>query len=224
MQADKPTRIIVYVDGYNVYHGFKRKGWEKHLWLDYVEVFNRVRLDGQEIRAVKYFTAPTRRQGSNERQDRYLEALRINGGGLQICLGKTVNRPYKCPGCKAKRCPQCDAKFAREQEKETDVNMAIEMLLDCFDDEVDELWLMSRDYDLVPVVKKVTERFGKKVLVIPPPDGSGGSSGADSLVAAAGGEEFRFHVGAQVWRQSQLPDELQRKKGAKRVKRPTEWA
>ncbi len=28
-------RVIAYVDGYNVYYGFLRKGWRKYLWLDY---------------------------------------------------------------------------------------------------------------------------------------------------------------------------------------------
>ena len=28
------SRVIAYVDGFNLYFGLKAKGWKKHYWLD----------------------------------------------------------------------------------------------------------------------------------------------------------------------------------------------
>lgn len=209
----KQTRVIAYVDGYNVYYGFLRKNWRGLLWLDYRSLFESILLPDQQLEVVNYFTAPSRDTGSRKRQQTYHEALSIRGG-VVVHEGKTVRRET--------RCDACGHKWFRAQEKETDVRMALEMFADCQDGLVDEVWLMSRDADLVPAVERVRERFGIKVLIVPPPHGAPSSGGGDALVAASGGRSF--HIRNSMWRRHQLPNSMQREKGARRVKKPPEWS
>ena len=32
--ADEPRRVMVYVDGFNLYYGIMDKGWGRYRWLD----------------------------------------------------------------------------------------------------------------------------------------------------------------------------------------------
>ena len=92
---EQPERISVYVDGFNVYYGFKRKGWERYLWLDYRAVFERMVRPGQELVTVNYFSALSNREGSRQRQQTYLNALDVRGG-LTVHMGRIESRPIKC--------------------------------------------------------------------------------------------------------------------------------
>lgn len=204
-------RISIYVDGFNVYYGFKRKGWERYLWLDYRAVFERLVRPGQELVDVNYFTALSNRDGSRQRQQTYLNALDIQGG-VTVHNGRIESRPIKCKKCGKKS-------HNRQQEKETDVSMAVRMLTDSFEERCDSVWLMTNDSDLVPAVKALVAR-NTKVVIVRPPTGTGVSAG-DELVQASGNREL--HVGRNVWAQSQLPEELQRKKGQRRHRRPETW-
>lgn len=68
--------------------------------------------------------------------------------------------------------------FDAWEEKRTDVRIAVQMLLDAFEDRCDNLILVSGDSDLVPAVNAVKSRFpNKKVIVyIPSRDPSRGAA------------------------------------------------
>lgn len=174
-------------------------------------MFEKLARSNQELVEVNYFTALSKREGSRQRQQTYLNALDIHGG-LTIHRGRIETRPIRCKKCGKKS-------HSREQEKETDVSMVVQMMLDSFDDKTDVIWLMTNDSDLVPAVEALTTR-GTKVVIVRPPNGSGFSAG-DELVQASGNPGL--HVSRGVWAQSQLPDELQKQPGHRRQKRPPEW-
>ena len=180
--------------------------------LDYRAVFERLLRPGQELVQVNYFTALSNRDGSRQRQQTYLNALDIQGG-LEIHSGRIESRPIRCKKCGKKS-------HNRQQENETDVSMAVHMLTDSFEDRCDSIWLMTNDSDLVPAVEALVAR-NTKVVIVRPPTGTGVSAG-DELVQASGNREL--HVGRNVWAQSQLPSELQRKKGQRRHRRPPTWS
>ena len=206
-----PERISIYIDGFNVYYGFKRKGWERYLWLDYRAVFERLIRPGQELVDVNYSTALSNRDGSRQRQQTYLNAIDVQGG-VTVHSGRIESRPIRCKKCGKNS-------HNRQQEKETDVSMAVHMLTDTFEERCDSIWLMTNDSDLVPAVKALVAR-NTKVVIVRPPTGTGVSAG-DELVQASGNREL--HVGRSIWAQSQLPDELQRQKGQRRHRRPETW-
>jgi hypothetical protein len=54
------TRVVAYVDGFNLYHGIHQHSGRRDLWLDIAGMLRRHFVDpsrGQELTAVHYFTA-----------------------------------------------------------------------------------------------------------------------------------------------------------------------
>lgn len=72
------NRVMVYVDGFNLYFGLRSKGWKKHYWLDLRALALALLKPGQSLVGVHYFTSRIRANGCNvtdmQRQTTYLEA------------------------------------------------------------------------------------------------------------------------------------------------------
>ena len=52
-----PIRVITYIDGFNLYFGLKDSGYRRYYWLDVERLAENILRPGQELLAVKYFTA-----------------------------------------------------------------------------------------------------------------------------------------------------------------------
>jgi hypothetical protein len=52
-----PERVNGYIDGFSVYYGFRSKGWQRYLWLDYRALISRLIRSPQALGEVKYFTS-----------------------------------------------------------------------------------------------------------------------------------------------------------------------
>jgi uncharacterized LabA/DUF88 family protein len=88
----------------------------------------------------------------------------------------------------------------------TDVNIAVELLQDAFDDRFDVALVVSADSNLVPPIAAVRRRFPKKkVTVAFPPD-------RRSTQLAKTATEW-INVSEQSLRQSQLPDRVTKSDG-----------
>ena len=142
------TRALVYVDGLNLYHGLRDRGWRRYYWLDARRLAERLLLPDQTLVAVRYFTARVSAEPGNpdkpRRQNAYLEAL-ATLPDLSIHYGQYEARE--------ERCRQCGRTWLRREEKMTDVNIAVEMLGDAADDAFDTAILVSADSDLVGPVR-----------------------------------------------------------------------
>jgi hypothetical protein len=69
-------RLIVYVDGFNLYNGLHDAAGNRLLWLDIVRLAQLLRPRSSLVQ-VKYFTATVLNEPEAQaRQDRYIEALR----------------------------------------------------------------------------------------------------------------------------------------------------
>ncbi|MFE3946201.1 hypothetical protein ACFXPV_30740 [Streptomyces sp. NPDC059118] len=69
------SELIVYVDGFNLYHGLHAKYGRRFLWLDLEKLARSLRPRDQLVKA-KYFTASIMNDpGALSRQDAYLQAL-----------------------------------------------------------------------------------------------------------------------------------------------------
>lgn len=152
-------RSIVYVDGFNLYYGAVRGTAYK--WLDLARFFRLLR-PNEDLRRVRYFTAlvdgPRRAN-----QEMYLRALSTTPL-VEVILGKFKPKRIKCqmPGCTH----QGGRFFVTYEEKRTDVNIAVRMLDDAYQDHCDRLILVSGDSDLVPAVATVRERFPQKKVTV----------------------------------------------------------
>jgi uncharacterized LabA/DUF88 family protein len=104
----------------------------------------------------------------------------------------------------------------RREEKQTDLHMAVQLLLDCIDGDGDEYVVLSNDADLVPAIESVRDRFHKTIGVINP-HGKNRMSG--HLIAAS---SWYYHtINMSVIRRCQFPDVLADATGA--FSKPPSW-
>jgi len=139
-------RVIVYVDGFNLYFGLRSKGWKRYYWLNIQKIAQNLLKPDQNLIRTKYFTSRvTKPPDKAARQNTYIEALQTLSE-LDIHFGHYLSNSIEC-----KRCGHI---FTRPNEKMTDVNIAVELLTDAFQDEFDRAILISADSDLVATVRK----------------------------------------------------------------------
>ena len=152
-------RTIVYIDGFNFYYGAIKGG--PHKWLDLESLFRRLR-PHDEIKRINYFTAVVNGPTKPD-QETYLRALSTLPL-VNIVLGKFKQKQIKCT---VTLCTHGGMKlFGMPEEKRTDVNIAVQMLDDAYQDLCDNLILISGDSDLVPGVSRVKSRFPNKQIVV----------------------------------------------------------
>lgn len=204
------NRVMVYVDGFNLYFGLRSKGWRKYYWLDLIALAQALLKPGQRLQGVHYFTSRIRANGRNvsdmQRQTAYLEALGTLPG-LQSHFGHYLEKP--------RQCRQCGAQWMDYEEKMTDVNIAVQLLADAFDDRFDTALLISGDSDLTTPVCKLRAQFpAKRLIVAFPPD-------RQSFQLKKAGNAT-FTIGEANLRQSQLPPQVPRADGFI-LQRPAHW-
>lgn len=191
-------RVIAYVDGFNLYFGLKSKGWRRYYWLNIQMLAQNLLKPNQRLLLTKYFTARIAGPPDKEkRQSTYIEALETLSE-FQIFYGKYQLNP--------RQCSQCGFQDEVPNEKMTDVNIAVEILKDAYQDEFDIALLISADSDLVPPVKTVRELFLNKQVVIASPPGRYSSSLANSANKS-------FVISRRNIAKSLLPEEIEKADG-----------
>jgi 6-hydroxy-3-succinoylpyridine 3-monooxygenase len=146
-------RSAIYIDGFDLYYGALKDS--AYRWLDLQKYFSQVRSD-EQIQQIWYFTAEV--SGSaGIRQKAYLDAL-------STCpLVKTVKGVFKKKElkCGVRSCnysdPVSGKKFYSYEEKQTDVNIALQIVRDAYEKQYSSIVLVSGDSDLTPALKLVRE-------------------------------------------------------------------
>lgn len=203
-------RVAAYVDGFNLYFGLKSAGFRRYYWLDVSALAQNLMKPGQVLVATHYFSARRRSTGVNaeelKRQNAYLEALAELGVTCQF--GHFLK--------KTKTCQVCQASWAEYEEKKTDVNIALQLTLDAFDDLYDVAMVVSGDSDLCPPIETLKARFPNKrfVVALPP------NRRSFDLTRVADGHVY---VGEDTLRASQLPEVVTKANGHI-LRRPERWA
>jgi 6-hydroxy-3-succinoylpyridine 3-monooxygenase len=169
--APKP-RAVVYIDGFNFYYGAV-KG-TPYKWLNFQELCRRL-LKDDEIVSICYFTARVSGTYKQARQMALWQAL-ATLPLVTIIPGHFKSKSVECTHA------ECvfagDRHFSTFEEKHTDVNIAIHMLDDAYQNRCDRLILFSGDSDLVPAIKLVRKRFPDKKVVVYAPTGAMDETGA----------------------------------------------
>jgi len=173
-------RSIVYIDGLNFYYGAVRG--TPHKWLNFDRYFTMLR-PADDLLAIKYFTAvvtgPTQ---PNQRE--FLRALATTPR-VEVTLGRFKQKRIKCEALPCAATPPAKY-FDKPEEKRTDVNIAVTMVDDAYQDRCDQFILVSGDSDLVPAVNLIRHRFpAKRVVVYIPAQQNSVRSGAVELRMAA---------------------------------------
>lgn len=147
-------RVSFYIDGFNVYHSIERHHSDCK-WLDLHKMVRSVVPVSSQINHVHYFSALAHhRPDKVKRHEIYIDALKATG--VNIVLGKF--KP------KERYCRLCHRIFTGHEEKRTDVNIAIKIVEDAFDNCFDSAILVSGDTDFVPIVTFLKKRFPENEL------------------------------------------------------------
>jgi hypothetical protein len=172
MPTEKPT-AIVYVDGLNLFYRKLSKRNELK-WLNILDLAERL-LPNQQVREVKYFSAPVKRlDGKTESQIRqriYLNALGSLNPRVSVTLGqmRIDSRVYpKSPKSFDDNGELMKTRVFKYEEKGTDVSIATEISLDMASKLVDQFVLFSSDGDFKPLVRRLKERLNCDLVVFDP--------------------------------------------------------
>jgi uncharacterized LabA/DUF88 family protein len=161
---NSPIRTIVYVDGFNLYYG-QLKG-KSGKWLDLVQLVQNYLQPSNQIVSLKYLTALVQPRPSQPnqhvRQQTYIRAIETNPL-VEVIYGKYLSHQVYMPRCdgNGKEC------VIKTEEKMTDVNIAVHILNDAFQNSFDLAVLISNDSDLSEPLRMVRS-MGKMVGILNP--------------------------------------------------------
>ncbi len=168
-------RTIVYIDGFNLYYGLLRgTPW---MWLNLAALSKSLLTDKYVISEIKYFTARIRSDRfstvSPHDQSCYMDAL-ASLPCLKIVEGYYRRFRAKLPFAR-EPCVSCDkAEYAtvwKTEEKKSDVNLAVEMVSDAYENKADAVVLISGDADHSAALSVVRYRHRKTTVVFNPHTG-----------------------------------------------------
>jgi uncharacterized LabA/DUF88 family protein len=151
--------VFVYIDGFNLYHGVSKFSNQSLKWVSIPSLIRAIyNQDKNKNYKIKFFTSRPEHikyQGDDKlsRHDNYV-ALQTELG-VQIINGNFARRNIKCKKCDNHGlvCPKCnESKIYGHDEKQTDVNLAINILSDSFVHKPKEIIICSADTDFVPVI------------------------------------------------------------------------
>jgi uncharacterized LabA/DUF88 family protein len=165
------SRVSFYIDGFNIYHRIKdyqRKTSMAYNWLDYKSLCQSMLKDNEILADIYFFTALSKDFGEESiiRHSKYITALELQG--VKVIQGYFNKKQRKC------RVVDCEYKgnkyFPDREEKQTDVNIALQLLEDAVLDKYDKCFLVSGDNDFAPILKTVMKLYpNKQAGVVTPP-------------------------------------------------------
>lgn len=199
-------RVIVYIDGFNLYFGMREAGLDQCRWLNVKKLAENLLNNKQTLIDVKYFTSRVSNSPDKQkRQSTYIDALESTD--IKIIYGNYQDS--------SEECLRCGHQWRTAKEKMTDVNIATHMIMDAYKDKYDMALLISGDSDLVPPIKEIHSNFkNKRVMLAFPPKRHNASM---SLVAKGS-----LIIGRKKLVDSQFNIEVLSKSGYKLI-RPKTW-
>lgn len=166
------------------------------------------------IEGIKIFTAHLKEMfwdpGAPERQKLYLTALRAHNPHINIQYGKFSVREYTAYDAKATGQLH---KIIRPEEKGSDVNLALHMLNDAFNNKYDCAIMISNDTDLLSALTMVHEHKKMVGVVLPR------ARGSKSLKNSA---DFYLNIRRKLLADCQLPNSVRNHTG-KILHKLEEW-
>ena len=153
--------VIVFIDGFNLYHAINAfRKYHKYKWLDLSKLANLYITRNEEIVNILYFTAlATWNQNKVKKHKLFIKANELNG--VNVIFGEFKKRD--------KFCNLCRRKYQTFEEKQTDVNIAIQLFKLSIENKYDKAIIISGDSDLIPSINAVRKTFPNKQIgvVIP---------------------------------------------------------
>lgn len=206
-------RTIVYVDGFNFYYGaVKGTPWK---WLNPEALFEKALRTANSVKAIKYFTARVQPSPNdpdvNVRQDAYLHAIRSYCPRVQLFYGHFLRHRARMENVNP---PPSTVDVWKNEEKGSDVNLALHLLNDAWLGEYDCAVIVSNDSDLAEALRLVKNRHRKIIGLITP--GAPVRKTSRQLRQHA---DFLRPIRAWMLRNSQLPAVIP----GTRIHKPVNW-
>ena len=157
-------RVAFIIDGLNLYHSIERRPhWHGFKWLDLRALANAFIKPSSEVIVDVCFctSSPTWNLNKLNRHNLLLKAYLDLG--IRVVKGDIRKTKRDCRAT-------CLQEFEDHEEKQTDINVAVEVLRGVMGGTCDKVFLVSGDSDQIPTVKFFHEKFPDKelVIVIPP--------------------------------------------------------
>ena len=198
-------RVVYFFDGFNIFHSLKYK-YRKYLWLDYRKLAEVLTPKTRTLKNVVLFTAYAKwMPESHKRHETYLSALRARN--VEIIWGKFY--------LKERKCHLCGSTYKTHEEKQTDVNIASNLLTWAMQDRFDEIVLGTGDSDVIPALKALNSEFPHKLITILFPIGR-----RSMEMAGLGFKVMRTKE--KTLQNCQFPDDVHLPDGSV-VSRPANW-
>jgi uncharacterized LabA/DUF88 family protein len=150
------TNIIVFIDGFNLYHAINvNPKYHKYKWLDLTKLANLYITKNEKIVNILYFTALALWNQSKVKKHKLF--IRANEF-------KSVNVIYGEFKKRDKFCNVCKKRYQTFEEKQTDVNIAIQLFKLSIENKYDKAIIISGDSDLLPSINAVRKTFPNKQI------------------------------------------------------------
>lgn len=201
------------MDGFNLYHAIDDFRDNRLKWLSLWDLGVRIiSKQSETLVSVTYFSAfATHLQAAHpdvvQRHRDYVAALEATG--IEAVLGSFKRKPASCR--------KCGARWDRHEEKETDVNIAVQVVAAAHRDLFDVAYILSADTDLAPAlreVRSVVDASGartKRVVAVFPPIAPGRRRYVSSLQQSS---DASISLNEGHLRACRLPDQLTAQDGS----------
>ena len=155
-------RAALYIDGFNFYHAVDNLNQPFLKWLNLWALGNRI-IDTKTESLVRVVWCTAKKPHSpekNQRHQEYITALKLEG--VEVLEGHFIEDSIECN--------DCHRVWSAPKEKESDINLALSVIDDAYQDLVDHFYLLTSDSDQGATARFFAKRFPKKKLtsVVPP--------------------------------------------------------
>ena len=162
-----PLRTVVYVDGFNFYYGEVRG--TPYKWLDPEALFRKLLGPQNVLVKVKYFTARIQPSPNDptvqDRQDAYLRAVKAHCPLVELHYGHFLRHQVRMENASP---PPPSVQVWKNEEKGSDVNLALHVLNDAWQDTYDCAVIVSNDSDLAESLRLVKAQHKKLIGIVTP--------------------------------------------------------
>lgn len=161
----KSTKIVnVYIDGFNLYHAIVALNDAKLKWINFKELGKSFLKPSEVLGRVVFFTAIlTWEKEKQARHKNYIAAQKACGVEVVESNFRRVN----------KHCRVMDRYCSRHEEKQTDVAIAVSVLMDAVSERMSRAILITADSDQIPLVKALAKNFPAVTVTLAAPPGRG---------------------------------------------------
>jgi len=148
------ARVSFFIDGFNFYHSLKADPkYNKYLWLDYKRFLENYVRKKDVLADIYYFSAYAHWDQIRVKRHKMLVDTWRNTGIIPV-MGDFKEKDRFCNNCRTY--------FKSHEEKQTDVNIAIYIIKEAFEDSYDTAILVTNDTDLVPAIRMLKNTFPRK--------------------------------------------------------------